>query len=134
MTLGATQAHAGSCWVDKVYLTQFGVAVRFIPGAPLRVMVMRSTLPRSGRTYDRVAGGYQEMDKDYNPVGQPVDAIPLVIGDDATLSNSPEDTCSLYAVIRHGQRGISTGAFFYDNVPGDKPQTVDDFIAAEPAP
>jgi hypothetical protein len=141
VVLAIPAASAQACWVDKVYMRDAGVAVRFIPNAPSRITVHSAKLLFQ-TYYIHTLEGYQKyiktgqdaFDTDYVPVGKPVDAVPMAIGDNASLWNSPEDTCILHAVIEDGRLGIATGASFYDNIPGHQPITQDDFLPAEPAP
>ena len=56
------------------------------------------------------------------------------IGDEATLSNSPEDTCTVSAMEKEGVIGLSSDAFFYNNIPGDKLETRKEFVAATQGP
>lgn len=124
ITLSATTAQAGICWVDKVYVRDKGIAVRFISGAPRRIST-------TAGTFYQADNGYQATASNLLPSGPIMDAIPMAIGDKASLSNSPEDSCSVEAVVKNGRRGLLARAFFFANLPGGKPQTAEEFTPAE---
>lgn len=125
---GNVQA-ASMCWVDHVYQHGDGVAVTFIGQNPIYLT-----------THDKPAhyivqkNGYQGFDDQNNPIGGLVTAVPMDIGDEASLMNSPDDSCTIHAVRKDGVAGIASSAFFFSNLPDAKPETSDEFVPAEPPP
>ncbi len=104
LAAGAGGVHAATatlCWVDHVYQNGNGVAVTFRDIGQI-VVVGADTL-----AYDSAPGGYQLLRDDGASIGDPVAAVPMALGDQAHVENSPEDACTIEVIRQDGIIGIS---------------------------
>ena len=128
LSVGNVQAQS-MCWVDHVYQHGEGVVVTFVGQGTIYMTTHSKSVQ-----YVVQKNGYQGYDDQNNPVGGVVTAVPMDIGDEATLMNSPEDSCTIHAVRKDGVAGIASSAFFFSNLPDAKPETRDEFVPAGPPP
>jgi len=134
LALIATPASASDhiCWVASVIMREKGIAIKFVRGGPDTFSITNSIGTTS---YRHIGDTYQPIDDHFQPIGKPLEFVPMDVGDTFFGWTGAESTCNATIVVQNDKIGfLASTPPMPVYIPGEIPLgPKQEFIPAEKA-